>query len=113
MYFDIALIHLIVLGTLWVLSMVIQVIYLAWEWMNDKNKNNYSDSWLNVATAGVIDWDNEDHWLFCGLLGITIVLIAFIAWLVVYPALIIAGIMFIGRGALRFKTKVNKAIEKK
>ena len=88
--------------SLWFVYMICQVLYSTWLWIDDKEQRS-----LVPWPDGEIGWDLFIlFWLSVGLF------LAILAWKIAAPIAILFVCAFGMRWSVRFKKKVNTAIEK-
>ncbi|GAG89991.1 unnamed protein product [marine sediment metagenome] len=109
----------LVFGSIWLIGIVCQSAYNCYRFIadvGDKKPEVFIDEISKkqiFGDGGSRDEGNKRFWGFWGLGGLGITLLTILIWPIVYPILIVIGTLFAFRGFIRFKKKVNKALEKK
>lgn len=109
------IIHYVFFGILILVNCLIQLIYQAYRWVNDKKWGVGEEVWWrnifkNVSQAMVSEYQGfwANAFLLCWF-----ALLAGTIWPLFWPVLKAFIILYLLRVGIRFKKKINKAMEKK
>lgn len=109
-YLTIGFVHSVILGLLWLFNIIAQLVFLSIKWIND-DKSEDCRFWAKEVFG--LKKDPFDLGMMTYFGFAIVVFSSILVWPLIYPAIIVFVILYGLRGFVRFKKKVNKALEDK